>query len=556
MVAVAGIGVCLVYAAYELGGGTPDQPWGQSLRVALGALVPLLVLGIAFGPGAAGYHWREPFGGWLFTAALGIDVLLGVAAWRRAARERNRSGRVRWLIRLALAAPVVLILASWWVPGSSDNEPGTLAYAALVWLTITVTWVIALGWMADPNALALHSFYKARLVRAYLGASNPRRRQQGADINDPAYGDDLDLSAALRGSEAGGPYHLVNTALNLVGGRDLTTAQRSAASFLLSPLFCGSVRTGYRRTTEYMRGAMTLGAAVAASGAAASPNMGARTPSAALAMLLALFNVRLGLWVPTPHREHWRSPQARVWPYYLLRESLSQTNDLVSYCYLTDGGHFDNTGLYALVERACRYIVVVDDGADPEPCFEDIGDAIRRCRIDFGAEIELDASGFRRTQRHLVDGDEVRLATITLADGRRATVHTSVGSVRYAPAHLLALGRDPEACRRSGSDVGTIVWIKPALTGDEGVDVMQYGLQNAAFPQQTTADQWFDEAQFESYRRLGQHSAAHAFAGAVEALASGGPVTQDDVPALFARRPRPAGAPLEPSRLRALVRLE
>ena len=269
-----------------------------------------------------------------------------------------------------------------------------------------------------------------------------------------------------------------------------------------------------------MAGELSLGAAVATSGAAASPNMGARTPSAALAMLLALFNIRLGLWVPTPDRLHWRKPQARLWPYYLLRESLLQTNDLSSYCYLTDGGHFDNTGLYSLVERGCRFIVLVDNGADPDPCFEDVGEAIRRCRIDFGAEIDLDGAGFRRASGYVVDGGGDRhVAEITLADGKRASVHYTVGTIRYSDAHREDLGL-PEPLGTTG---GTIVWIKPVLTGDETVDVKQYGFQNATFPQQTTADQWFDESQFESYRGLGLQSVTAVFESAVRLARARGP---------------------------------
>src|SRR5207245_6175422 len=91
-------------------------------------------------------------------------------------------------------------------------------------------------------------------------------------------GDDVPLRA-LFNHDQGVPYHLVNTTLNLVASVDLATAQRSAASFVLSNYYCGSARTGYRRTDEYMGGDMTLGTAVAISGAAASPNMGSRTPS-------------------------------------------------------------------------------------------------------------------------------------------------------------------------------------------------------------------------------------------------------------------------------------
>lgn len=351
--------------------------------------------------------------------------------------------------------------------------------AIVALIGIVIGSIIGLGWMLDPNYVALHTFYRARLVRAYLGASNPLRQQSDAEITESVRDDDLMLHT-LAGGARGGPVHLINTTLNLVGGRDLTTAQRSAAYFTLSRHFCGSLRTGYRPTDEYMSGKLSLGTAVAVSGAAASPNMGSMTPSAALAMLMALLNVRLGFWAPTPNQPRWTSPRPRLWPFYLLREFLSQTNDLSVYCYLTDGGHFDNTGLYSLVQRGCRQILFVDCGADPRPCFSDLGEAIRRCRIDFGTEITLDVQPFSTHQ----------------------PVHFVTGTVKYSKRHATDLGWDPAASRK-----GTFVWIKPARVTGDPVDVQQYGLENPVFPQQTTADQWFDEAQFESYRRLGEESA-------------------------------------------------
>jgi hypothetical protein len=229
-----------------------------------------------------------------------------------------------------------------------------------------------------------------------------------------------------------------------------------------------------------MSGRMTLGTAVTISGAAASPNMGSNTPSAALAMLMTLLNVRLGFWAPTPNQNRWREGYAKLWPFYMAREFLSQTNDLSSYCYLTDGGHFDNTGVYSLVQRACRWIVMVDCGADPDGKFEDVGMLIRRCRIDFGAEIDLDVNAMARKEGS-------------------ASARVTVGRVRYAPAHVEALGRPAAEAE------GVIVWIKPGIVGrGESADVRQYAMANDAFPQQTTGDQWFDEAQFESYRRLGR----------------------------------------------------
>jgi len=221
----------------------------------------------------------------------------------------------------------------------TDSVAFTLGHVTVAAILLAVAAVVGLGWMSDPNMLSMHSFYKARLVRAYLGASNPDRR--GERVTDAVPGDDVPLRD-LCNHDRGAPYHLVNTTLNLVASVDLATAQRSAANFVLSSYYCGSARTGYRLTAEYMGGELTLGTAVAISGAAASPNMGSRTPSMPLVMLLALVNARLGFWAPTPFGARWREPLAALWPFYLLREALSQTTDLSTYCYLTDGGHFDN----------------------------------------------------------------------------------------------------------------------------------------------------------------------------------------------------------------------
>ena len=389
-----------------------------------------------------------------------------------------------------------------------DSVTFTLFYVGVAAILLAVAAVVGLGWMSDPNVLSMHSFYKARLVRAYLGASNPDRR--GAQVTDAVPGDDVALRA-LFNHDQGAPYHLVNTTLNLVASVDLATAQRSAANFVMSAYYCGSARTGYRRTDEYMGGDLTLGTAVAISGAAASPNMGSRTPSMPLVVLLALVNARLGFWAPTPFAARWRESRAALWPLYLVREALSQTTDLSTYCYLTDGGHFDNTGLYSLVERGCRYIVLLDCGADPGPCFADLGDAIRRCRIDFGAEISLGVQGFL---------DHA-------AGNGLAMRHVVVGKILYRKEHWDQLGL------ASGVDdadrTGVIVWVKPAVTATDSADVRQYKLENPNFPHQTTVDQWYDEAQFESYRKLAYDSVADALRPCVQP----GPLSVAQIQAFF-----------------------
>lgn len=401
----------------------------------------------------------------------------------------RRNYRSSWLatsLLLTLSMLVLLFIQE----DISQADTASVSKAVTLLAATALTWVMTIGWIVDPNSLSIHAFYKSRLVRAYLGASNPIRKQQKREVTEAVEGDDVLLSD-VRNCSQGGPYHLINTTLNLVGGRDLATAQRSSAMFVLSKNYCGSFRTRYRKTSEYMGGELSLGSALAVSGAAVSPNMGSMKTTASLAMLMTLLNVRLGYWAPTPNKDAWYSPQARLWPYYVLREFLSETTDLSSYCYLTDGGHFDNTGIYSLVERGCRYIVIVDGSADPGPCFADLGNAVRRCRIDFGAEIKIDITP---------------LVKIGKDDKFPRTNHV-IGSIRYSQSHFAELGWknvSPE------ERVGTVVYIKPGLLERHpslSVDVRQYAIENASFPHQTTVDQWFDEAQFESYRSLGEQSA-------------------------------------------------
>lgn len=413
---------------------------------------------------------------------------------------RNHRWCFGWLDLAYLVFLVALIVLGVLIhrrPAASITKPEDLAeFFAFTGLALMGGWVGTFGWYVDPNALSLHTFYKARLTRAYLGASNLKRLETTPEISDADSGDDLPLWR-LQNCQSGAPYHLINTTLNLVGGHDLSTAQRLAEPFLLSKLYCGAV-IGYRPAGCYMAGRLTLGTAMAVSGAAVSPNMGSMTLSSAVAMLMTFFNIRLGYWAPTPNHLSWRSPQARHWPWYTLKEFLSQTTDQEEYCYLSDGGHFDNTGVYSLVQRGCQFIVMVDCGADPKPCFQDLGDLIRRCRIDFGTEIDIDITG--------------------LTDAASPVTRCLRGTIKYSPEHLESLERPREDCS------GTLILIKPSLTAKEAsgkraggnpqatADIRQFRITNPDYPQISTADQWFSEAQFESYRQLGELSAETAAA--------------------------------------------
>jgi hypothetical protein len=276
---------------------------------------------------------------------------------------------------------------------------------------------VAVAWVAskriDINEFSLHNFYKNRLVRCYLGASHARHREPNRFTGfDPR--DDFALSLLAPDRGYYGPYPIINTTLNLNTGSELSQQERKGASFVLTPSFCGfeahdTLRPtspidefeefGFRKTSEGdgMVGysdpnGPSVGQAVAISGAAASPNSGYST-SAAMAFLLTVFDARLGWWLGNPR---WKQASRRPGPSfalkYLIAELTANTTARTRFVNLSDGGHFENLGLYELVKRRCRYIIVCDGEQDGRLTFGSLGGAIRKCRADFGVEIDIDPS--------------------------------------------------------------------------------------------------------------------------------------------------------------------
>jgi hypothetical protein len=326
--------------------------------------------------------------------------------------------------------------------------------------------------VVHSNRFSMHALYRNRLVRAFLGATNAGRRPDrftGFDEHDNLYLSELPHR----------PFHVINIALNLVGGENLAWQQRKAEPFTASPLHAGAARLGFRAVDVYAEG-LTLGTSMAISGAAVSPNMGYHT-SPTIAFLLTLFNVRLGWWLPNPgfpgqHTYKRHSPNFALLP--ILYEAFGQTNSRRPWVYLSDGGHFENLGLYEMVRRRCRTIIVSDAGRDPEVAFEDLGNAIRKIRIDLGIPIAI---------------DDLRIHA--RSEGSAGKYH-ALGIIHYDAVDAPIDGQ---------SIKGTLVYLKPSIYGREPADVYNYARENKGFPHETTADQWFTESQFESYRALGLH---------------------------------------------------
>ena len=234
-----------------------------------------------------------------------------------------------------------------------------------------------------------------------------------------------------------------------------------------------------------------LGTAMAISGAAASPNMGHYT-TGAVAFLMTIFSVRLGWWLGNPRmKESWESGQPRSSWDALMNELTGNTNDDQSEVYLSDGGHFENLAIYELVRRRCRVIIACDAGADPSCACNDLASAVEKCRVDFKTTVEIDLKEIRPSLA-LLPGDEKLRASKT---------PFTIGTIHY-----------PDESK------GILIYVKPSLNADLPQDVLAYARMAEAFPHQSTVDQFFDEAQFESYRALGFACASAAIEKITEAV--------------------------------------
>jgi hypothetical protein len=285
--------------------------------------------------------------------------------------------------------------------------------------------------------------------------------------------------------------------------------------------------------------ALSLGRWVAISGAAFTTGTGANT-QLGLSLLLGLANVRLGYWWDSGIKPLKKRAASR--PNFLELASRFVTWLLpVQTClmseffarfhgperrhwYLSDGGHFENTACYELIRRRVPLIICSDAGQDPRYQFEDLANLVRKARTDFGAEIQI----VHRAKDLVKDDPGMAFPMPTLEQ----IVHPELLDVIGSPEDFPALsGCDPNAqdatcappamARRHALlarihylDTGAFGWlllIKPSLMGDESMDVIQYQRTHPLFPQEPTSDQYFDEAQWESYRKLGEHIGAELF---------------------------------------------
>lgn len=476
----------------------------------------------------------------LFSASLAAIVSVGVGWFARRKREETRG-----VVQASLVFGLVLFayaLALWLSNGSASlleqwkTDP---IYARSVFAVCLLEPLCILV-LANLNQVSMHKFYHDRLLEAYMPSIvsdtvNPSRYPGHEDANT------FWLHSV---SETQRPYHIVNANLVARDSRIPKLRARGGENFIFSPMYCGSQSTEYVGSKEYQEGRISLATAMAISGAAIHPHTGV-TRSRALSSFMTFFNVRLGYWIRNPffprdtfaevgranlldrqynRRERKKHNESRLAdahifdpivvgmallehlrrrmlkelsPNYLvlLRELLGlEMHERNLWIHLSDGGHFENLGLYELIRRKCKLIIVSDASADRDVKLSDLARACELVRLDFGAKIEINAQPLRpKTKGGFSDSPFV------------------IGKITYVD-----------------DTSGILVFVKTVMVSGLPEDINGYERKHEEFPDQTTADQFFREEQFEAYRELGYQIGRMLFREYEEQLTSSATPTQYD----------------------------
>lgn len=441
--------------------------------------------------GTLPYIWH-----WLVQLNIAVEAATGstifggaVGLWQYVKAQKNEksSGSLSTILIIAGVGALLygMLLSAYMLSKSffASNEHQTF------FIVLTV-FIILLALLVNLNMVGPHRIWRNRLMEAFMPnreAINTNKWQKATEA-DTAYIHQMCKAPHRR------PYHLVNTNVILGNSTDVKFAGRGGDNFILSPLYCGSDATGWKVSTEYHSkagvGGITLATAMATSAAALNPNAGVSgegvTRNTLVSILLSFMNLRLGYWANNPGKNMKLSLSANFLRPGLVTEifrvGFTESSRRVQ---LSDGGHFENMAIYELVRRKAELIVLSDGGADLAFNFDDLANAVEKVRVDFGAKIEFRKScGLDAILPGTAEKDGTNDAFIDkYAIAKRGF---AIADIKY----------------EDGTS-GILVYIKLAMINDLPTDVYSYKGVNPDFPHQSTADQFFDEKQFEAYRELG-----------------------------------------------------
>jgi len=448
-----------------------------------------------------------------FIQTLGSGAILAAAAGVLIARRSSLPASiVGGLVAPLLALLAIINIAGGGARAGSLFEWGWVDLAIVVGALVVYLLVAS---RADLITWSLHPYYRRRLSVAYGLRRTPDGGVETVYPNTVPLSDLADTKPVL----------IVCAAAN-IGDVGFAPAGREANSFTFGPKAIHIPNLGVVRTKllESLGSAwsdeVSIQGAVAISGAAASPAMGKHTLPTVRA-LLALANVRLGVWLPNPlfvqevlrHEldaaeisdptsEQLAEMTEKLAPYfervpasYLLKEILGLHRARDRYMYVTDGGHWENLGLVEALRRRCTLIFVLDASGDEPDVYRTLGEAMAIARMETSVEVELG----------LAAPDISAPDTIWAEDDEETEDEPLISPIDHIVKEFYYVDEDGEKTR------GTIVYCKAAVTENAPLDVITYQRAHPAFPSDPTlADQFFDHEQYEAYRALGAHTMRQA----------------------------------------------
>jgi Patatin-like phospholipase len=408
------------------------------------------------------------------------------------------------MLQLLLTAVVLVLLSAVWLimfgVAASTQSDSTALWIAL---GISLGWLFV-GGLVDEPALSLHPFYRARLASAFAvrirdGVAVPYKSTELTSL--PAYGqvDSQDWGTIP-------PRFVFAAAANLVDD-DRTAPGLRAVSYVMTSDYIGGPDIGWVPTDQairacppHLRHDLTVQAAVAISGAAFASAMG--RASSWYGTLLAVSGARLGSWLPHPDYLLLRREmaEARDWtlpgmPHvrrfsYLLRELLGIHPYFQRLLNVTDGGHYENLGLVEALRRRCRTIYVIDATGDSPPTATTFGEALRLAHDELGVVITPNDPLNLEPGSAKPFEPSVELAALNARLSKDGVI---IANIQY-PA---------ESDLPPHKRIGTLILAKASLWPELPYEVLSYAAKHSLFPHDSTADQFFDEGSFSSYKRLG-----------------------------------------------------
>ena len=387
--------------------------------------------------------------------------------------------------------------------------------------------VVFLAGITNINYISIHRYYRDRLMEAFMpdvenimnqkwSCNLPAKEADGAPLSEMAH--------------QNGPYHIINTNVITTDSTIPKFKGRGGDNFILSPYFCGSNATGWVTTPAFAGGSMTLATAMSISGAAVNPNTGVGgeglTRNPLVSLVMKILNIRLGFWARHP-KTPWYLKLIFWLPNFIHPYLISKHQEDSDFFELSDGGHFENLGLYELFRRRIRTIIVCDGGADKDFTFEDLGNALEKARVDFRINVDIITDPlvpFSKWENHKINTNKTinRKIEKTLSGSEETYNEDSEINKRQqflirAKEDIAERGYVIGKITYHNLEEGILIYLKTTFINDLPADIIAYKNKHNDFPDQSTADQFFDEKQFEAYRELG-YQIAHKMIDDISAV--------------------------------------